>query len=146
MEDHAYDVQVNTTKFAQKAFHATLAVSSNPSQQIAHITNFYTNIAKHIATFGMAIVPFAKLSSSTIDYFVPSVAAQYLGTQAMDLERRKCSEAIGMKIIPNLKCPQLQITMNQCFVSTHQGSCNMLKTILEMHIPRIRNRTHQARM
>ena len=95
MEDHAYDVQLNATKFAQKAFHATLAVSSNPSQQIAHTTNFYTNIANHIAAFGMVIVPFAKLSSSTIDYFVPSAAAQYLGTQAMDLMRLKYLEAIS---------------------------------------------------
>ena len=28
--------------------------------------------------------------------------------------------------------------MNQCFVSTNQDGYNMLKTILEMHIPRIR--------
>ena len=86
----------------------------------------------------MVIIPFAKLSSSTIDYFVPSAESQYLGTQAMDFERLKYSEVIGMKIIPNLKCSQLQITMNQCFVSTHQDGLNILKIILEMHIPRIR--------
>ena len=60
----------------------------------------------------MTIVPFAKLSSSTIDYFVPSAAAQYLDTEAMDIERLKYLEAIGMKIIQNIKCPQLQITIN----------------------------------
>ena len=56
----------------------------------------------------------------------------------MDFERLKYSEAIGMKIIPNLKCPQLQITMNQCFVSINQDGFNMLKTIMAMHILRIR--------
>ena len=138
MEDHAYDVQSNANPFAQKVFHATLAVSTVPSQQIAHTTNFYTNVANHIATFRVSIVPFAKLSSNTINYFVPGPEAQYIGVQAMDFKRLKYLEAIGMKIIPNLKCPQLQITMNQCFVSTHQDGFNMLKTILEMHIPRIR--------
>ena len=86
----------------------------------------------------MSIVPFAKLSFSTINYFVLSSKAQYLGTQVLDIERLKYSEAIGMKIIPNLKCPQLQITINQCFVSTHQDGFNMLKTIFEIYIPWIR--------
>ena len=87
--------------------------------------------------FGMSIVQFSKLSSITIDYFVPSPEADSLGIQAIDFECLKYSESIGMKIIPNLKCPQLQITMNQCFVSTNQDGYNMLKIILEMHIPRI---------
>ena len=138
MEDHTYYVQQNAYKLTQRQFRAKLAVSTVPSQQIAHTTNFYTNVATHIAAFGMSIVPFSKLSSSTIDYFVPSPEAQSLGIQVMDFERLKYSEAIGMKIIPNLKCPQLQITMNQCFVSTNQDGYIMLKTILEMYIPRIR--------
>ena len=137
MEDHAYNVQQNAYKHTQRQFHAKLAVSTVLSQQIAHTTNFYTNVATHIATLGMSIVPFLKLSSSTIDYFVPSPETQSLGIQAMDFERLKYSEAIGMKIIPNLQCLQLQITMNQCFVSTNQDGYNMLKPILEMHIPRI---------
>ena len=55
----------------------------------------------------------------------------------MDFEWLKYSTAIGLKIVPNIKCPQLQITMNQCFVSTHQDGSNMLKTLMEMHIPSI---------
>ena len=87
MEDHAYDVQHNAYKFTKKQFHTMLAVSPVPSQQIAHTINFFTNVANHIATFGMSSVPFAKLSSNTIDYFVLSPKAQSLGIQAMDLER-----------------------------------------------------------
>ena len=70
-----------------KIFHTTLSDSVNPGKQIPSATNFYTNVANHIATYGMSIVPFAELSSSTADYFVPSPEAQYLGVQAMDLER-----------------------------------------------------------
>ena len=58
-------------------------------------------------SYSMSIVPFAELSSSTADYFVPSPEAQYLGVRAMDLEREKYKAAIGLRIIPNIKCSQL---------------------------------------
>ena len=137
LEEHAYKVQQHASRFMAKTFHATLSVSTHPGQQIAAVTNFYTNVANHIAAFGMAIDPCAELSSSTDDYFVSSQEAQYLGIKVMDLERHKYLTVIRLKIVPNIKCSQLQITMNQLFVSNHQDGFNMIRMRMEMHIPRI---------
>ena len=121
-----------------KTFHATLTATVNPGQRIAAATNFSTNISNHVATFGMTIVPFAETSSSTEDYFVPSIDIQSLDTKAMDHKCLCYSAAIVLKIVPNIKCPQLQHTsMNQIFASNHQVQFNMLKTLMEMHTLRI---------
>ena len=99
-DDRAFEVQTSASRFMAKTFDAILPSTVNPGQKIAAATNFYTNVANHIATFGMIIAPFAKLSSSTEDYFVPSQEAQYLSIKAMDHKCQKYNAAIGLKIVP----------------------------------------------
>ena len=136
-EDHKFEVKNNAAKFMTKIFHATLSYTINPGQQILAATNFYTNVANHIVTYGMSIVPFAELSSSTGDYFVPSTEAQYLGVQAMDLERENIKLLLDWKLSLTLNA-QLQDTINQLFVGNRQDGFNMLKTLMEIHILKIR--------
>ena len=71
-EDHEFEVQRNAAKLMTKIFYATLLDMVNPGKKTPATPNFYANVVNHIATYGMSVVPFAELSSSASDCFVPS--------------------------------------------------------------------------